>query len=154
MTANTIGSQTKSVTGKVAKLYVYIGATYYFFGSAKNWKVAYGYKEIEEYVAGAQDPYVLTGGFHGEFDFEHIKTTDALLAALAKASATTFEVPSLSWQSQDKDSQTSPTTHVTQFTAKVFTLARDGPADSFGVVKLTGKGLLTTYPAFDQGAWT
>jgi hypothetical protein len=143
----TIGSATKTATGKVAKLYVTLGMTEYFIAAGKNWTMDMGYQEILDYVNGSQVPWVLTGGLDGRFEFEWLFTTDALLALISPDN-TTYELPEVTIKADDVDTQASPVIKRVTVTAKIFRLRRVGESGGDGSVKLTGSGRLTSKPQF------
>jgi len=143
-----IGEPLKEIIAKQAKLYITVGGTRYFFAAAKNVRVIWRYNPIEEPVCGSQIPRVLTGVFHGEFEPEWIYTTDALLT-LNQPDAS-FEVPNVTVELEDRDVRSPPVLKKITFTCKIFDLERVGPANADGVVRLRGRGILTSAPTFTQ----
>jgi len=143
----TIGSVLKSIVAKHAKIYVTKTGIKNFLAAAKNARIQYRFNPIEEPVIGSQFSYVLTGGYHGEFEAETIYTTDMLLE-LNKVDAATLEVPDCIVEIEGKD-VISPTQNIKRVTCacKIFGMEVVTPGDSQGVLRARiTSALLTAYP--------
>ena len=147
--ATTVGAALKEVTAHSANLYITVGATQYYFAAAKNWRSTWEYKDVVEPVCGSQIPRVLTGHLDGKFEAEVLYTTDDLLSAIVTPDASTFELPEVTVTSVEKDVNNPQVTKTMAFTAKIFGIERDGPADGSGVVKLKfSRGIMTGAPTY------
>lgn len=143
----TIGSATKSIVAKHAKIYVIQGATKNFLAAAKNARLSYRFNPVQEDVCGSQYPYVLTGNYRGEFEAETIYTSDQLLE-LNKPNATTLEVPDVSVEIEGKD-VVGPPQGVKRITCpgKIFGMEVVTPGDAEGVVRCRiTSAVLTAFP--------
>src|SRR3989304_702450 len=63
----------------------------------------YGYKIHEELVTGTTDPYLGTGGFHGELSIEGLGSSDTRWEGLANAVSGIVPTFGVTWQGRDQE---------------------------------------------------
>lgn len=141
----TIGSKTEVASGDLATLTITLGGEPYVIAVALNWEMSWGYETVEYLPGGTLTPYVFTEKFVGEFNFEFLLTTDALMA-IVTPNATTLQLPEVTVASAEKDTQGTPVTKTLSTTAMITNLTRAGSRGD--VVKLRGRGKLLAAPTY------
>ena len=84
----------------VTTVFVISGVTYTAVADIA-WQ--YGYRIHEELVTGSIDPYLGTGGFHGELSIDGLGSSDSRWEGLANAVSGIVPTYGVTWQGRDQE---------------------------------------------------
>lgn len=84
----------------VTSVFIVSGVTY---TAVSNIELTWGHRIHEEHVTGATNPYLGTGGFHGEVRVEGLGSADNRWEQLADVSSGIVTTFGMTWQGRDQE---------------------------------------------------
>jgi len=107
-----------------------------------DYRLAWGFKVLEEYVVGATIPYLGTGGYHGEVEGTAIGASDHRFEQLVTPTSgilTTFGMTLI-----ESDQQATQSTRTWTFSGKFTEYEKIAERDNF--IRYRIRGILATEP--------
>ena len=129
----------------VTTVFTISGVTY---AAVANIKENWGYRIHEELVTGSTDPYLGTGGFHGELRINGIASSDNRWNELATATSGIVTTFGVTWQGRDQQGIGSSGNRTYNASGKFTEFMIDNERDNF--VKIEARMIMGREPTVVQ----